>query len=181
MERLRSLVVWLSPSGKADSQACVQPFSIKNAVLESVGSGNWMAERTGNDVGPLPTPLCLWLADVTLVALQDGSDPCPALCKQLSPSQEWWSQQLLIAKATQHLGDSIPVLGERGLGLVHVVERTGSALQVGSGLFWGIYIATICCHTTDFSVNELFQSLRLSVCFLPLHQFLNILLNTGKG
>lgn len=50
--------MWLSPCGKADSQLCVQPFCTRNAVLESVGSGNWLAQHTDSGVGLLPTPLC---------------------------------------------------------------------------------------------------------------------------
>ena len=40
----------LSPGEKADSQPRVQPFGIINAILESVVSGNWMAENTGNEL-----------------------------------------------------------------------------------------------------------------------------------
>lgn len=50
MERLRSPAAALSPGGKADSQPCVQPFGVINAILESVASGNWMAEYTGNEL-----------------------------------------------------------------------------------------------------------------------------------
>lgn len=58
MERLRSPAESLSPGGKADSQPCVQPFGVINAVLESVASGNWMAEYTGNELRVLsPLPL----------------------------------------------------------------------------------------------------------------------------
>lgn len=146
--------------------------AIKMLFWKVLVVGSWWLS-TDNDVALLPTPLCWWLANVTLVALQGGSNPHPALCKQLSPSLEWWSQKRLISKSTEHSWKLYSSLGKRGLRLVRVVGRMGSTLQVDSGLFGGIDIATVCCHAPHFSVNELFQSLRLSVCSIPLHQFLN--------
>ena len=52
VERVRSPAVLLSQGGKADSQPRVQPFGVINAVLESVASGNWMAEYTGDELFP---------------------------------------------------------------------------------------------------------------------------------
>lgn len=180
MERLRSLVAWLSPCGKADSQLPVQPFSIKNAVLEGVGSGNWMAEPGDNDVGLLPTPLCWWLASVTLVALQGGSDPPSSTLQTAAPITGVVISTIANCQTYSALTKLYSCL-VRGLRRVRVVGRMGSTLQVGSGQFWGICIATVCCHAPHFSVNELLQSLRLSVCSLPLQQFLKTLVNAQKG
>lgn len=104
---MKSSVVLPSLGGKADLQPCVQPFGVRNAILESVAFGSRMAEYPGNELRVRsPHPLAAggqmvrwWLC---------GTGMVPVRLSAAVPVTRRRSLQALIANPGDSLGRERP-------------------------------------------------------------------------